>query len=455
MKKIKGLISKKGKQTSERVKETFFLTRFLRSIGRIVDWIFKYNVTLIIVAILSSSLLYIYVVGMPDQLELTNLDTKTIENVEINVINEDNAKVISVYDDQGMRVDEDEIIADVIVKGPRNEVLKLINDRDLNFFIDTSSIKDGEIKEMQVMLDQKPPSVTISTSPSFFKVEANKKVTSNDFVLQAEAVNKTQMAKGLTIESLTLITNETLISGSTKEVNSVVSVKALVDVGKIQTKGVVELGEDKIIYKAYNNLGEVLDVDIAVKHKGATVVVTDYSREVPVKYNFVGETPEGKSIGSVSASVTEVRIYGDKSNIDIIEEVVVDVNLSDFSGDNVTVNIPNPDGVISMSEKTSSVSINFEDTESIKLTNIPVSSVGLGDDLIVQSTEDGALVVDVTVEGALIVINSFTEDDIILEVDLTDLPVGKHVVPIVIKNPDSRTEYTFSKEFVELEITSE
>ncbi len=455
MKKIKKLFSKDSKVTHDRVKNTFFLTRLLRSIGNVVDWIFKYNITLIIVAIVASMSLYVYVVGTPDQLDLANLDTKTLEDVKVNVINEDNAKVIAVYDDQGIKLDENDIYVDVIVKGPRNEVLKLVNDRDLNFFIDTSVIKDGEVKEMQVMLDGKPSNISISTSPSFFKVEANKKITSNDLVLQAEAVNKSQMASGLTIESVQLITNEVLFSGSSKDVKSVVSIKALVDVGGIQAKGTVELGENKIVYKAYNNAGEVVDVDIAVKYKGATVVVTDYSREVPVVYNFVGETPEGKSIGKFEASVNTVRIYGDKSEIDLVEAVTVDVNLSDFSGSSNTVTLLSPDGVISMSEKTSSVSITFEDTATRTLPNIPVNAVGLSSGLKVQSSNEGALVIDVTVSGAPTVINSFATEDLVLNVDLTDLGEGTHVVPVYLLNPDSRAGYAFSKEFVEIVISKE
>ncbi len=455
MKKIKKVFTKDKSASRDRVKSPFFLTNVLRSIGNVVDWIFKHNITLIIVAIIASMSLYIYVVGAPDQLELANLDTKTLENVKVNVINEDNAKVIDIYNDQGVKLDLDDIYVDVIVKGPRNEVLKLINDRDLNFFIDTSIIKDGETKEMQVLLDGKPSDISISTSPSFFKVQANKKVTSNDLVLQAEAVNKSSLSSGLTIESVNLVTNEVLISGSSKDVRSVVSVKALVDVGKIQAKGTVELDEDSIVYKAYNNAGEVVDVDIAVKYKGATVVVTDYSREIPVVYNFVGETPKGKSIGTVTTSVSTVRIYGDKAEIDLVESLVVDVNLSDFSGTSNTVNLLTPDGAISMSESSSNISITFEDTKTTKLTSIPVSAVGLSNGLKVQSSEDGALLLDVSITGAPSVINNIAAEDLILNVDLTDLGEGTHIVPVFISNPDSRASYSFSKENIEVVISKE
>lgn len=449
MKKFKNLFSG-NKQ--DRVGKVFFLTRLLRSIGNFVDWIFKYNITLVVVAILSSSLLYIYVVGAPEQIDVKNYVTNTLEDVRVDIINEDNAKVIAIYDDQGVKLDPNNIYVDVILKGPRNEVLNLITSKDLHFFIDTSQLNDGETKEMIVLLDDKPSNVTISTSPSFFRVQANKKITSNDLVLQAEAVNKTQIASGLTIESVSLITNQVLVSGSEKDVNSVVTVKALVDVANIQTAGVVDVGEDRIVYKAYDNKGDVVDVEIAVKQKGATVVVSDYSREVPVYYKFIGETPEGKSIGEYDATVNTIRLYGEKKEIDIIESVVVDVNLADFSGDTSTVNILSPDGVISMSHRTSTVTIKYEDTASVVISDIPVNAEGLNSKYSVQSTSDGALLIDVTVSGAPSVINSITAEDIKLNVRLGEYGPGVYSIPVEVEGKDSRCNYILSEEFVELEI---
>ncbi len=443
----------KKNNLSEKSAGEFAIVRLFRYIGRAVDWIFSYNLTLIVVSIISAGLLYLYVVGIPDQLDLTNFDTKTLEEVQVEVINDDNAKVIEVYDEDGIRVDEDEVIVDVIIKGPRNEVLKVVNDSDIRFFVDTGSIKDGETRDMNIVADNIPDSVTVTTSPSFVRVEANKKITSNDYLLVAEAVNINQLGDNLTIESITLNTNEVLVSGSEKNVNNVVSVKALVDVGTIKNAGEVTLGEESIKYKAYDNSGEVVDVEISVKDQGATVVISDYSREVPVVYNFEGETPEGKSIGEIETSVQAVRVFGEKEVIDSIEEVPVVISLADFSSnETVKVQIPNPDGVISMSEKSSSVTIVYEDTDTKTFENISVSSVNLDEGFTVQPTQSGQLALKVEIAGAPSVIDKINAEDIILEVDLSGLGVGTHLVEVYVKSSDSRVEYILDKKNVELEI---
>lgn len=434
-----------------RLKNNIF-TRLFRSIGVLIDLLFSKNIMLVIISILTASVLYVYVIDLPSQLELRNLETRTLEEVKIEIVNNDKAKVIEVYDQNDKLLENDVIYADLIIKGPRNEVLKMLNNKENKFFIDTTNVKDGEAKDMQVSVEDKPENVTVSSSPSTFSIRAHKRVVRDDLVLQVDAVNVDKMGNNLTVESIE-VNSEAQISGSSERVGSVASLKALVNVESITSPGTVELGEDAVIYRAYNSLGETVNVDVDVKEKGAVVVVDDYGKQVPIVVNFVGKLPEGQSIGQYELNIDSVYVYGDKQKLSTINEVVVDVNLADVkSSSSLTINIPKPEGVISLSESKVTVKLTYEKTATKKIDNIPVQAINLGSGYNAQSP-DGELLLSVELTGAESVINAINAGDILLEVDLADLSEGEHSVKVTVNGLDSRISYSLSKEKVKVVIS--
>ncbi len=427
-------------------------TRVFRSIGVLIDLLFSKNIALIVISILAASVLYLYVIDLPSQLELRDLETRTLENVKIDIVNKDKAKVIEVYGPNEELLNNDEIYADLIIKGPRNEVLKMINNKENNFFIDTTSVKDGEEKTMQVSVQDKHKDIEVSSSPSSFVIKAYKRVVRDDLVLQVDAVNVNKMGNNLTVESIE-VNSEVQISGSSERVESVATLKALVNVESISTPGTVELGESAVIYRAYNTLGETVNVDVDVKEKGATVVVDDYGKEVPVTVNFVGSLPDGQSIGQYELNIDRVYVYGDKEKLSSVNEISVDVNLADIkSSSSITLNIPKPEGVVSVSESKLTVKLSYEKTATKKIDNVPVQAINLATGYTPQSP-DGELLLTVELTGAESVINAINANDILLEVDLADLTEGEHSVKVNVNGLDSRISYKLSKEKVKVVIS--
>ncbi len=448
---------KNNNNPSQKIKnslENNIFSKLFRNIGRFVDVLFSKNIILVIVSMIASAALYLYVIGIPNQLDLNNFDTKTLESVPVSVINDDNAKVVDVYDADGKLMDQSNILVDVIVKGPRNEVLKIINNKDeYKFFIDTTDVKDGETRDVSVIADNIPNDVTITSSPASFRIEANKRDVRDDLLLTVEEANKTKLGKNITIESITLNTYEVHIGGSSARINQVAVVKAFVDVAGITTVGETILDETKVSYKAYNSKGNVVDVKIDVKDKGAKVVTSNYSRDIEVKYIFDGEAPEGKSVGKYESDVEFVSIYGKKEDIDKVEFVEARVNLNDLnSGNTKVVNLSKPDGVASMSVEQAKIKVTYEDTSSRVISGVSVQQVNLESGYNVQSNVEGALLIDVEVIGAKSVIDTISAEDIILEVDLAGYSEGEHTVPVSISNQNSIVKYKLSKENVVLKI---
>ncbi|MFV0499256.1 MAG: YbbR-like domain-containing protein [Bacilli bacterium] len=449
------MMSKKSKDPINKSKKIIkfnFFTRFFRSIGGMIDLLFSKNIMLVIISIISASLLYIYVIDLPSQLELKNLETRTLENVKIEIVNNDKAKVIEVFDQTNKQLSSDIIYADLIVKGPRNEVIKMINNKENKFFIDTSAVKDGESKDMQVSVENVGDNIVISSSPSSFKIVAHKKVVRDDLKIDVEAVNVDKMGNNLTVESISL-SGGAQISGSREKVESVASLKALVNVESISSPGTVELGKDAITYRAYNVTGETVNVDVSVKEKKATVVATDYGKSVPIVVNFMGDLPDGQSVSSYELSTEEVYIYGDKDSLNSINELKIDVDLGDVKSTNsITLTIPKPDDVISLSETKVTVKLTYDKTSKKTIKNVPVQSINAPNGYSVQSP-DGELLLSVELSGADSVLREIDAEDIMLEVDLIDLTSGKHSVKVKVSGLDSRVKYSLSKEKVIVELS--
>lgn len=429
-----------------------FITRLFRTVGSLIDLLFSKNITLIMISVITASILYVYVIDLPSQLELKNLETRTLNDSPVEIVNKDKAKVIEIYDQDGTQIDDEDILADVIIKGPRNEVLKMVNNKDYKFFIDTTSVKDGESKDMELSVDNKPENVIVTSSPSTFKVVAHKRVVRDDLSLQVEAVNVDKMGSNLTVESIELASADAQVSGSSEKVDSVATIKALVNVESIKAAGSVTLTDKNVVYRAYNSVGDTVDVDVEVKDKSATVKVDDYGKEVPIVIKFTGKVPDGKSIGKYELNTEKVFLYGDKKKISEITELVVEVNVADIkASSSVTVNIPKPEGVVSLSQNKVNVKVDFEKSTTKTIENVPVQSVNLSSGYSVQSAE-GELLLNVELTGAASVINEINVDDILLEVDLADLSAGRHSVKVKVAVLDSRVGYKLSKEKVEVVI---
>ena len=89
----------------------------------------------------------------------------------------------------------------------------------------------------------------------------------------------------------------------------------------------------------YSRLDSV-DVEIVPGTVDATINITSPSKEVPIKVVPKGNLAFGKSIKSMTSSVSKVTVYGEQAAIDAIEQLEVEIDVKGLEEDkeyNVTV----------------------------------------------------------------------------------------------------------------------
>jgi YbbR domain-containing protein len=92
------------------------------------------------------------------------------------------------------------------------------------------------------------------------------------------------------------------------KLNEVATVKALVDINNIANpeEGIITLSDVPII--AYDENGNVVDVEIVPATITATITITSPSKIVPIKIVPTGTVAFGKAISEINSSVSSVTI---------------------------------------------------------------------------------------------------------------------------------------------------
>ena len=280
------------------------------------------------------------------------------------------------------------------------------------------------------------------------KVSENKTLT-ND-ILNTDKLNST-----LVISNIALDRNEVIVKSYREKLDTVASVKAIVDVNALNASSAGTYSLDNVKLVAYSEIGtEINDVEIVPSTVTATVTVTSPSKVVPVNVVPVGEPANGSAISSISANVSNVTLYGEESVLNSISEIEVEIDVSGLSNNKTyQETIQKPSGVRSMSETAITIKVEMEKETSKEFDNIPITFKNLDTSkYIVQATQDQVTSVTVIVKGVDVVLNKLKSDDITAYIDLANLTEGSFTVPVMVSGLDNKLTYTSRTTSVEIVI---
>lgn len=270
----------------------------------------------------------------------------------------------------------------------------------------------------------------------------------------AELVHRNNLDSKLDISDISLSKSEITIKGSSKKLETVAYVKALVDVDNLvePTVGKVTVNNCKLV--AYDNEGTIVDVEILPEVIDATLTITSTSKVVPVKVVPTGDIALGYAIGSTTTSINNITIYGDEENLKTIEYVPVKVDVTNLSSNkDYTVNLEKPNGVRDMSEKTVKVKVNVSKQEQKEIENISIQTVNLGEGLKVQALGEENSKINVIVKGSKEALDNLDPTKITATVDLSEYTTpGVYEVDVKVTGEDLKLTYESKVNKIKLEI---
>ena len=290
-------------------------------------------------------------------------------------------------------------------------------------------------------------------NPSYATVIIYNKV-SLATTMSVDVLNKDKLNSKLIIDNIGVDDDSVVIKGAEKQIKKVASVKALVDVNNLSSQDIGKNVLKDVPLKAYDQDGNVVDVELVPSKVDVNVVISSPSKELPIKIIPVGNVAFGKAISSIKTSESKVTVYGLSDSLDGLNYIPVEVDVNNLSENTqYKLEIPKPVGVKSMSVNNITVDISLDSVSDKDISNVGIETKNLASDLKASAVSSSDSAIDVNIKGVSSVINSITADNITAYVDLSGYGEGEHEVEVTVEGSDVRVQYIAKTKKVKIRIT--
>ncbi len=318
--------------------------------------------------------------------------------------------------------------------------------------VDLTNYKEGTHK-VNLKYDSTINSVNYKLDPSSVTVIIYPKV-SKTVNVDVDVLNKSSLDSKLAVQNVTIDQEEVIIKGAEHTLEKVSTVKALVDIKNIidPKVGVITLDDVKLV--AYDNDGNVVDVEIVPNKVTATVSIVSPSKEVPIKVIPKGTVAFGKAISSMTSSVSKVTVYGEESILEDLQYIPIEIDVNGLSEDKTfDVKISKPQGVRDISETDAQISVSLGTEVSKEIKDVYIETINLNPNFKAVALGENSSKISVIVKGTQEVIDSIDASNIKAIVDLSKYGEGDHEVEIEVTGDELRATYEPKTTKIKIRIT--
>ena len=318
--------------------------------------------------------------------------------------------------------------------------------------VDLTGLKPGNHK-VTLKYSQQIKSVNYRLDPANVTVTIYEKVSVNK-PLTYDILHKDSLDSKLYISDVKLKRDNVIVKGAEYKLKKVATVKALIDVDNITNPKAGELTLKDVPLVAYDDNGEVVDVEIVPSKLDAVLTITSPSKEVPIKVIPKGDLAFGQSIKLIKPSSTSVTIYGNEESVNSINSIEVPIDVKGLENDKTfNITLTKPTGITELSVKTISVEVQLDKSITKEFNNIPIETENLDSKFSVQAMNKEDSIVTVVVKGSKDIVDSIKDENIKAYIDLKGLTPGEHEVDVKVKGDDLKVSYTSKTKKVKIKIT--
>lgn len=356
------------------------------------------------------------------------------------------AKTINVlYDEDNYVVEGVPETVDITLIGSKADLYIAKQSPTSAVTIDLWGLKPGTHK-VDIKSEQANSSIKYSVNPSVATVIIYEKVTDTK-TLSVDILNQDSLDQKYIIDSVNTDTSQAVIKGASYKVEKVATVKALVDVKALPK---FELGKKITVsstLRAYDEEGNVVDVEISPSKVNVDMLISSPSKEVPIKIQTTGKVIYNMGISNFlinNASNSNITIYGPSDILSTIEYIPVNIDVEGLTkSTQFKVELEKPTGVKYMSMNSVTIDVNLSnDISNVNIENVGISHINLGSGYGVTPVDIDTITVKL--KGVTDVVKEITSSDINAYVDLSGLGVGTHEVDIIVTGDDPKVEYMSS-----------
>ena len=425
----------------------------IKNIGKPLEIISKSKKGIIIISLILAVAICYYIQGRSNSLLETNAKVLYDQPVTAN------------YNEEEYVVEGLPKTVDITMIGNKANLYLANQLPTQNVVVDLSDLGVGSY-DVNLKYKQSITSVQYKLDPSTVRVTISPK-KSRTMSVTEEVMNLTDLDSELAIKSVQLyklktneeetgtkenaedrITiNEVIVKGKEETINQVASVKALVDVNKLTDPQVGEnllRGANEVPIVAYDSNGKKLDVELVPSTVRAVVNIESPSKEVPIVVvpKGIESIVFGKSIEKISQSSETVTLYGKQEALDSINNIEVEIDVTNLGGNKkFTETLKKPKNIRKLSVTTVNVDVTLGDESQTKISGVKLSARNLGNDYVVQVSNESVNEIPVTIKGVKSIIDNIKSTDIEAYVDLKGYEEGTHEVKIKVVGNDNRVIY--------------
>ncbi len=338
---------------------------------------------------------------------------------------------------------------DITLIGRKSDLYLAKQLGDHEVILDLTDYEEGTHK-VRLTLNKTIESLNYKLDPSVVTVNIKKRISTLK-TISYDLLNNDKLDPKLSVSNVLLSKSEVVVKGSAEALEKVASVKALIDLSnpKFVDKGKYEI--DNVNLVAYDENGKVINnVDIIKGTITATVDLTSYSTEVPIRVITTGNLLAGKAISQLLINGKDsykVTIYGDQNVLDTIGSIPVTIDINDQGSKTKTYNVTltKPSGVRYISETSATISLEFGDESQRTLDGVNVESRNLAANLKANIIGDGQSTISVQLKGIQSIIDAIESSSVKGYVDLNGYTEGVHEIKVIVEGNDPRVSYLATK----------
>ena len=403
---------------------------FFRTNGKNFEKVLTTKSSLLIISLLVAFLAF-YVIDKNSSLMLNNYAERLYGQ-----------EIKAIYNEEAYVVEGLPNTADVILIGRNSDIFLAKQFPSQGISIDLRELSVGTHK---VELKYREPLsfVEYKVDPSYVTVVIHDKVSAIREI-SYEILHRESLDSKLDISAVKLGKTEVTIKGSEKSIKEVAYVKALIDVNNLVNPeaGVTSVKGVKLV--AYNENGNVVDVEILPGSIEAELTLTSSSKMVPVKVIPEGTLALGYAIEALTPSSNSIMVYGSEDSLKNIEFVPVYIDVDNLSEEKTyNVNVTKPVGVRDIGLKTMSVKVTLTEEHQIEIPNLNILQVNLDPSLKVQLAREDAENITAIVKGSERALSELDQSSVTATVDLSKYTTpGEYEVEIKVSGEDVKLSYS-------------
>lgn len=310
-------------------------------------------------------------------------------------------------------------------------------------FVDARGLAPGS-HQLPVQVRNMPP-FHFTVDPSTVTVTVDQKVTREKPVRVHVTGNP---ATGHQLGKPSSALSSVQVTGAQSLVNQVTAV-----VATVSSDGLTQTTDKTASLLPVNSQGQTVgDVSVVPNSVTVTLPVESQQMTLPLQPQVSGTPAPSFAVSGLIISPQRVSVTGNSQALAGLTGIPVGVNVTGLSTSKTFhLTLPLPQGVKSLQPSQATVQVQVEPSASRVIAQVPVQVVHTPPGLQVSIQSPRTISVDIT--GPATLVNTLTKQDVIAEVDASNLSTGNSSVSLTLKVPTWVSVIQASANSVNVQVT--